>query len=295
MIEGNPKMNVQAFALSFDGRERTPMAPTLSRVAKCGRYTTMPLDNGPLLNTGAGLRVVAFLTSRFALDKSLSDLAIAAAVCRDDGTLVHQLDDMLVGLPPEACLGRTADPAPWHRALQSSLQNVDVVVTPDAWAQRQAVEAVHNGFARLDWGCARKDINWRVLRLPSGSFNDIRTRFNMLRRTRRALDECHFVLTILTQPSSPGDKPPLAQLLASVDAEVVRLFAGDVPAMSVPTLEQRGYRWSPGQNGGPQGFFVDRRQDGAQAERRFLARLLGLDEAELLERPLPADQRYRLP
>ncbi len=289
-------MNIQASALSFDGRERTPTDPTLSRVAKCGRHTTMPLDNGPLLNTGSGLRVVAFLMSRFAGDKSLSDLAVAAAVCRDDGTLVHQLDDMLVGLPPEACLGVTADPeASWHRTLQTTLQNVDVVVTPDAWAQRQSVEAVHNGFARLDWGCARKDIDWHGVRLPSDRLTDIRIRFDVLRRNRRALDECHFVLAILTQPSSQGQKPPLAQLLASVDAEVVRLFAGDVPAAHMPALEQRGYRWSPGQNGAPVGLFVDRKQDGAQAERRFLGRLLGRDEAELLERPLPADQRYRLP
>lgn len=288
-------MDTETSFSSLDERVRLSTISTLSPTAACGRPTTIALDDGLTLNIKSDLRIVAFLVSCSAEDGSLSDLAVAAATCRNDGTLIFRLDDLLAGLPLDVCSGGTVDPeAPWYRTLQRALQNVEVVVAHDAWAQRQIVESVHGGFAVLDWGCAHEQIDWRGLELPSERLAEIRTRVGELRRGRQVLDECHLLLEVLTQPSRPGHEPPLAQLFASVDAEAVRLFAGDVAAHR-PALLERGYRWSPGQDGAPKGFFVDRARDVAQAERRFLARLLGRDEADLLERSLPASDRYRLP
>ncbi len=288
-------MNKEAAASSRKGRDRIPSPPIRRPIETCGRRTTISLDDGFTLDTGPGQRVVAFLMSRFAGDGSVSDLAVAAAVCRDDGTLVHKLDDPLAGLPFDACVDAAIDrDASWHRSLGAALQNVDVVAAPDTWTQRHAAEALHAGFATLDWGSTR-DIAWNTLGLPSEHIDAIRDHVRELRRRRRTIDECHFLLAVLTQPGPQGIKPPLAQLLAAVDAGAVRLFAGDVPAAHMPTLLERGYRWSPGQNGAPHGFFVDRRQDVARFERRFLAELLGVDEVDLLERSLPASERFRLP
>ncbi len=289
-------MNKEAAASSRDGRDRIPSPPIRRPIETCGRRTTISLDDGFTLDTGPSQRVVAFLMSRFAGDGSVSDLAVTAAVCRDDGTLVHQLDAPLVGLPFGACVDAAIDrDASWHRSLGAALRNVDVVAAPDTWVRRHAAEAVHAGFARLDWGSTGEDIMWNTLGLPSEHIDAIRAHVRELRRRRRTIDECHFLLAVLTQPGPQGNKPPLAQLLASVDAGAVRLFAGDVPAADMPTLLKRGYRWSPGQNGAPHGFFVDRRQDVARFERRFLAELLGVDEVDLLERSLPASERFRLP
>ncbi len=288
-------MNKQAAASSRDGRDRIPSTPIRRPIETCGRRTTISLDDGFTLDTGPSQRVVAFLMSRFAGDGSVSDLAVAAAVCCDDGTLVHQLDAPLVGLPFGACVDAAIDrDASWHKSLGAALQNVDVVAAPDTWTQRHAAEALHAGFATLDWGSTR-DIAWNTLGLPSEHIDGIRDHVRELRRRRRTIDECHFLLAVLTQPGPQGIKPPLAQLLAAVDAGAVRLFAGDVPAAYMPTLLDRGYRWSPGLNGAPNGFFVDRRQDVARFERRFLAELLGVDEVDLLERSLPASERFRLP
>ncbi len=289
-------MTDTATACFLDNHNRIPSTPIRRPVETCGRRTTISLDAGLTLDTGPSQRVVAFLMSRSAGDNSLSDLAVAAAVCRDDGTLVHRLDDPLVGLPPGACVDAAVDrEAPWYKSLGAALRNVDVVVAPNTWVQRHVAEAVHAGFANLDWGSTGEDIVWNRLGLPSDHLGAIRAHVRELRRRRRTLDECHFLLAVLTQPGSQGNKPPLAQLLASVDAGAVRLFAGDVPAAHMPALLKRGYRWSPGPNGAPKGFFVDRRRDVARFERRFLAELLGLDEVDLLERSLPASERFRLP
>ncbi len=290
-------MNKDAAASSRDGRDRIPSTPIRRPIETCGRRTTISLDDGFTLDTGPSQRVVAFLTSRSAGDKSVLDLAVAvaAAVCRDDATLVHKLDDPLAGLPFGACVGAAIDrDASWHRSLGAALRNVDVVAAPDTWVRRHAAEALHAGFATLDWG-STGDIAWNTLGLSTDHIAAIRAHVLELRRRRRTLDLCQFLLAVLTQPGPQGNKPPLAQLLASVDAGAVRLFAGDVPAAHMPKLLERGYRWSPGLNGAPNGFFVDRRQDVARFERRFLAELLGLDEVDLLERSLPASERFRLP
>ncbi len=288
-------MNKETAASSRDGRDRILSPPIRRPIGTCGRRTTISLDDGFTLDTGPSQHVVAFLMSRFAGDGSVSDLAVTAAVCRDDGTLVHKLNDPLAGLPFGACVDAAIDrDASWHKSLGAALRNVDVVAAPNTWAQRHAAEGVHAGFATLDWG-STGDIAWNTLGLTSDHIDAIRDHVRELRRRRRTIDECHFLLAVLTQPGPQGIKPPLAQLLAAVDAGSVRLFAGDVPAAHMPTLLERGYRWSPGPNGAPKGFFVDCRQDVARFERRFLAQLLGLDEVDLLERSLPASERFRLP
>ena len=288
-------MNKEAATSTRDGRDRILSAPIRRPIETCGRRTTISLDDGFTLDTGPSQRVVAFLMSRSTGDNSVSDLAVAAAVCRDDGTLVHQLNDPLAGLPFGARVDAAVDrDASWHKSLGAALRNVDVVAAPNTWVQRHAAEGVHAGFATLDWG-STGDIAWNTLGLTSDHIDAIRDHVRELRRRRRTIDECHFLLAVLTQPGPQGIKPPLAQLLAAVDAGAVRLFAGDVPAAHMPVLLRRGYRWSPGPNGAPKGFFVDRRQDVARFERRFLAELLGLDEVDLLERSLPASERFRLP
>ena len=288
-------MNKRNSASILDGRDRASIRPTPFRIAKCGRRTTMGIDDGFAFDLDAGRRTVAFLASSRDPDNRLVDLAVVAAVCSDDGTLVDHLGELLVSLPPDACLNTMGSEAPWRRTLDQALQIVDVVVAHDAWAQRQAVEAVHDGFARHDWGCSRHGIDWRGLGFPSDHLADISGHVGLQPQGWRAIDQCRLLLDVLTRPDEIGTKPQLAQLLASVDTENVRLFAGDVPAAHMPALLRRGYRWSPGQNGAPEGFFVDRARDAAQAERRFLAGLLGRDEADLLERQLPASERYRLP
>ena len=288
-------MNKKNPASILDGRDRAPIRPTPSRVARCGRRTTIGLDDGFALDPGVGQRTIAILASRRDPDNLLVDLAVVAAVCSDNGILVDHLGELLVGLPPDACLGAVDSEAPWRRTLEQALQVVDVVIAHDAWAQREVAEAVHGGFARRDWGCSRDGVDWRGLGFPSDRLADIATRLGLQPQRRQAIDQCRLLLAVLTRPNAMSMKPQLAQLLASVDAETVRLFAGDMPAAHMPTLTRRGYRWSPGHDGAPEGFFVDCSSDVARAERRFLAGLLGRDEADLLERPLPADQRYRLP
>ncbi len=289
-------MNTKDVAAFVAGHDCSPPSSSRPHTAVCGRRTTIALDDGRTLDLEPGLRVVAFMMSRFAANRSLADLAVAAAVCRDDGTLVHQTEDPFVGLPFGACIDETVDrEASWHKSLGAALRNVDVVAAPDTWLQRHAAEAVHTGFATLDWGSTGEDIFWNRLGLPKDHIDAIRAHVRELRHRRRTIDECHFLRTVLTQPGPQGNKPPLAQLLTSVDAGAVRLFAGDVPAADMPKLLERGYRWSPGPNGAPKGFFVDRRRDVARFERRFLAELLGLDEVELLERSVPASERFRLP
>ena len=288
-------MNKKNSASILDGRDRAPIRPVPSRIAECGRRTTIGLNDGFALDPRASRRTVAFLASRRDQNNRVVDLAVVAAVCSDDGTLVDHLGELLVGLPSDACPRALDSDAPWSRTLDRALQIVDVVVAHDAWVQRQAVEAVHDGFARRDWGCSRDGVDWRGLGFPSDHLADINGRLGLQPQGRRAIDQCRSLLAVLTRPDEIGTRPQLAQLLDSVNTESVRLFAGDMPAAHMPTLLRRGYRWSPGQDGAPEGFFVDCSSDVAQVERRFLAELLGRDEADLLERQLPASERYRLP
>ncbi len=286
-------MNKKASAPSLDRRDRVP---TPSRIFECGRRTTMTLDDGPTFDPRSGLRTVAFLATHFDAHGRLADLAAVAAVCSDEGVVIDQLGELLVGLPPDAHPGSTPHhDASWRTTLGAALQIVDLVVAHDAWVQREAVEAIHGGFARLDWACSRHEVDWRRLGFPSSRLPHIGAHLGLQPRGERAIDRCHLLLSSLTRWGQHDRRLPLAQLLASVDAPTVRLFTGDLPAAHVPTLQRRGYRWSPGQDGAPEGFFIDRRSDVAQVERRFLAQLIGCDQAELLERSLPASERYRMP
>ena len=286
-------MNKKAFAPSLDGRDRIP---TPSRIFECGRRTTMTLDDRPTFDPRSGLRTVAFLAAHFDAHGRLTDLAAIAAVCSDEGVVIDQLGELLVGLPPDACPGSTPDhEASWRTTLGAALQVVDLVVAHDAWVQREAIEAIHGGFARLDWACSRQEVDWRRLGFPADRLPHIGAHLGLQPRGERAVDRCHLLLSSLTRWGQHDRRLPLAQLLTSVDAPTVRLFTGDLPAAHVPTLQRRGYRWSPGQDGAPEGFFIDRSSDVAQVERRFLARLLGREEGDVLECPLPAEQRYRLP
>ncbi len=144
------------------------------------------------------------------------------------------------GIGADALRGQTIDDG----RVQELAEAARLVVAHNANFDRPLVEKHWPVFARCNWGCSVRGVNWAGYGAGSASLSALATRYGFFFDSHDAMEDARATLALLTRTL-----PDQRQVLAAVRESALRtdwlVRAVDAPHEANTRLRERGYRWRP--------------------------------------------------
>lgn len=193
----------------------------------------------------------------------------------------------LTGITPELLQGRHLDDETVIRITESA----DLLIAHNAGFDRPMCERLFSIFRDKPWACSATEIPWKSHGFDGVKLNYLLTQTGYFNNGHRALDDCDSLLEVLDQKLSGGEAA-LATLLSSARQTRYRVWV-QAPYDARERLKRRGYRWNPGENGRPRGWWFEGDGTAIISEEQFLQEIGLGAESTSIERQTAFD-RYTL-
>lgn len=168
----------------------------------------------------------------------------------------------LTGITDADVAGRMID----DRAVEALAVDAAVVIAHNAGFDRQMCERRWPIFAERNWACSCHQVPWRAEGHEGQKLGYLLNDFGFFHTGHRAIDDCHALLALLSQPLRTSGRLALACLLETARKPTVRLWAKGSPIETKDLLKARSYRWS----GRRRCWYIDLDEDQLEVERMFL-------------------------
>jgi len=173
----------------------------------------------------------------------------------------------LTGLTDETLMGKSLDDA----EVMAAVGEPAIVIAHHAAFDRKFLEARFPFFEHLPFGCSMADVPWEdegfegaklvYLMMGAGLFHD----------AHDAAGDCFAALTLLARTLPRAGATALSKVLEAAASPGFRFWAVGAPIGLKDVLKNRGYRWSPGDDGRTRAWYKDIEADDVEAEQKFLA------------------------
>ncbi|WP_456710891.1 3'-5' exonuclease [Bradyrhizobium sp. USDA 4452] len=226
----------------------------------------------------------------FASDGRIFSVHEAFSRFRDPGRPIPAEVTAITGITDDMVRGSSIDPAEFEAFLGEAV----VVIAHNAAFDRRFAERSCDAFARLAWVCSWSEINWAAEGFVDGTrLGQLAAACGFFHDGHRAVHDCRAGLEILSRVLPRSGRRGLDVLLESARAPRWRVRAIGAPFDLRETLKRRGYRWDPGESGGPRAWFIDVPEGAVEGERGFLMReIYRRHDVEIEARRIDAFDRY---
>jgi DNA polymerase-3 subunit epsilon len=153
--------------------------------------------------------------------------------------------------------------------VEAAVGNPSIVIAHHAEFDRPFLERRFDFFSRLPFACSMRQVAWEDEGFEDTKLTYLLMKAGLFHRPHDAASDCAAVLRLLDSPLPSGVTTLLALLSAALKS-TLRFWAVDAAIEFKEILQQRGYRWNPGDDGRPRAFFKDVFEDAAEGERTFL-------------------------
>lgn len=195
----------------------------------------------------------------------------------------------LTGITDHMVTGSALDPA----EIEAALAGADLVVAHNCGFDRRFAERFCAAFARLPWACSWAEIPWAAEGFRDGTkLANLAAACGFFHDGHRAEHDCRAGIELLSRALPRSGRLALAVLLESARTPRWRIHAVGAPFELRESLKRRGYRWNPGDDGGPRAWFVDVADGALEAERDFLRREICRRDVDVEARRIDALDRY---
>lgn len=185
---------------------------------------------------------------------------------QDPGRPIPDNITRITGITDEMVAGQSIDLARVKEILSSTV----LVIAHNAGFDRPFMENFYNGFQDLWWACSMADIDWKEEGIESSKLEYLAYKYGFFYEGHRATIDCQAGLHILSQALPVSHHSALKTLLESARRSDVRLWAVNAPFDMKDELKKRGYRWSPGDDGGYKAWYIDIAEASLETERDYL-------------------------
>jgi len=185
---------------------------------------------------------------------------------QDPGRPIPENISRITGITDEMVAGQSIDLDRVKEILSSTV----LVIAHNARFDRPFMEHLYDGFQDLWWACSMADINWSEEGIESSKLEYLAYKYGFFYEGHRATIDCQAGLHILSQALPTSKKPALKTLLESARRTDVRLWAVNAPFDMKDELKKRGYRWSPGDDGGYKAWYIDIAETDLEEEQAYL-------------------------
>ncbi len=188
---------------------------------------------------------------------------------RDPGRPIPPSVTELTGISDETVAGQAIDPA----EVAAFIEGATIVVAHNAGFDRLFAERFCSAFAKVEWGCSWREIDWRSEGFTEGAkLTQLATAAGFFYSGHHAENDCRAGIEMLSRPLPRSGRLALDILLASIQTPRWRVWATGAPFDRKDTLKLRGYRWNDGADGHPRAWFMDVTAENLEGERQFLRR-----------------------
>jgi DNA polymerase III subunit epsilon len=229
-----------------------------------------------------------------AVKNSIIELAILPFDYTTDGTIVavgepfSSLRDprcpipaeisALTGINDAMVAGAQIDPD----EVAAFVDEAALVVSHNAGFDRPFCEREWPIFASKAWACTLREIDWSAEGFDGKKLSQIAAGFGFFFDAHRAVDDCRAGVDILARTLPRSGRTALAGLLESARIPRWRVWAKGAPYPLRETLKARGYRWSPGEEGGQRAWYLDVAEDAIEGELQYLrCEIYGRQDVEI--------------
>jgi DNA polymerase III subunit epsilon len=127
--------------------------------------------------------------------------------------------------------------------LRSMFTGVDLVIAHNAGFDRRFVEKRLPLFESMRWACSQTQIDWGAEGIGSAKLNYIAFQYGFFYEAHRAQTDCLALAKVLAGQLPMSGGTALAQLIATANVPVYRLWATNSPFDSKDAMKSRGYSW----------------------------------------------------
>ena len=202
---------------------------------------------------------------------------------QDPGRPIPDNITRITGITDEMVAGQSID----LDRVKEMLSSTVLVIAHNARFDRPFMENLYDGFQDLWWACSMADINWSEEGIESAKLEYLAYKYGFFYEGHRATIDCLAGLHILSQALPVSHTPALKALLTSARRTEFRLWAINAPFDMKDVLKKRGYRWSPGDDGGYKAWYSDIAEAELESELTYL-------ETEIFKKPLAELPRKKI-
>ncbi|MGA7965395.1 MAG: 3'-5' exonuclease, partial [Gammaproteobacteria bacterium] len=172
----------------------------------------------------------------------------------------------LTGITDAMVAGQKVDAA----AVDAFVGDANIVIAHNARFDRPFCEKAWPLFDQRHWACSVVEIDWPKYGFGGGKLGYLLADMGYFHEAHRAIDDCHALLDILSQPLPGASGTALAALLTRARRKTIRVRAEHSPFDLKDKLKARGYRWNDGTDGQPKAWFIDVDEALRDAELKWL-------------------------
>lgn len=225
----------------------------------------------------------------YTLDGTIVAVGEPFGSLQDPGFPIPAEITTLTGINDEMVRGVSIDPD----EVSAFVDQAALVISHNASFDRPFCERKWPLFANKAWACSLREVDWTAEGFAGKKLSQIAAGYGLFFDAHRAVDDCHAGVVILNRMLPRTSRTGLAALLESARAPRWRVWAEGAPYVLRETLKTRGYRWNPGDEGGPKAWYLDIVEDGLESELQFLRReIYGQEDVEITRRRFTAYDRY---
>lgn len=261
-----------ARALEQSGRYRV-----IERLERRTRYTDGPcalprsgvfVDVETTGTAPATDKIIQLAMVPFTFDSAgkIFDVAESRSWLEDPGVPIPDEITRLTGITDEMVRGKHID----DDAVSEVLARTHLVIAHNASFDRAFCERRLPAFREHYWACSMADVPWEREGLRHRSLEMLAYQHcRMFYAAHQADSDCYMGIHLLAMPLPSGESA-LGALLAAAREQYVRVWAISAPIALKDKLKERGYHWSPGEEGRPRAWYRDVLEAEADAEMVFL-------------------------
>lgn len=172
----------------------------------------------------------------------------------------------LHGITDEMVSGHRIDPD----AVAAFVSDANIVIAHNASFDRRFVERYWPTFVDKYWACSVDQIEWRNHGFEGSRLGYLLAGVGLFHNAHRAVDDCRALLEVLAHTNPATGRSHLAHLLEAARRKTARIWAEHSPFELRNELKNRGYRWSPGENGRLKSWYLDVTEPQVEDEISFL-------------------------
>ena len=185
---------------------------------------------------------------------------------QDPGIPIPELISEITGITDDMVKGKSID----LQQVSSVLSDAVIVIAHNARFDRPFCESLLADFEDIAWACSIADVSWNAEGFEGVKLEYLAYKYGFFFEGHRATIDCQAGIELLSQRLPKSGQLVLKQLLENARRTDVRLWADKAPFEMKDLLRQRGYRWSPGDNGKRKAWYRDLPEDKLDEEMLFL-------------------------
>lgn len=179
---------------------------------------------------------------------------------------IPEMITQITGITDEMVSGEAID----VKQVTNMLEKAVLVVAHNAKFDRQFVEKLSDSFKDISWACSISDINWKEEGIGGVKLDYLAYKYGFFYDAHRATIDCQAGIEILSQKLPKSGELVLKRLLDNARHTDVRIWAEGAPFDKKDDLKERGYFWSPGQDGKPKAWYCDVSEEQFEDECKYL-------------------------